>query len=832
MSSVQHHHRSSQKSGNKSFKSKHSSKGSLKALNKGKVNRTNPSSHQTAAQKRADRRNANKIEQKKKRADLQSVTRMFAGPNAPHKVVAIVPLCPDVDVFQVIRDLFEMLEVELPSNYNNGSPVTLPLANFKQKLLLVPTPRTVPALIPHIQIADFMLPVMSAVIEVDSVGDLAMKGIKSIGVPTILGGIVQNLEKGPDSKTRDAIRKSLQSFLVAHFPTCDGRIYSFRDADGLGIKDGMPNARNEVSAFARNVSGTIPKGTVWRDRHSYVISEGVEFVEGEDAEFGTLKVTGHVRGERLNANRLIHIPGFGEFQIQKITTCPVERNGEIIEPAVLQLPDPEQQDNLIAFNTPDPLDAEQTWPTEEELAEADARVAALERRRAEMGDDFDESMEVESGHMDGSLSSVAAHAAGKKKTVRAPKGTSAYQAAWIVDEEDEDAESDEGSDDDEEMKDGDASEHASDEEKEVDDEEYEDIELEDKKNDFDVDFNAADDARQYKAYLESKKLAAADEDLKFPDEMDTPREIAARLRFAKYRGLKSFRTSPWDAYENLPIDYAKIFQFESFKKTKTRIIKDLEELEDGIDVGRRVIVWLDAVPKRLLATLKPTRPFSLFSLLPHENKISLSSVNIHRVDEPGVGSPIIKSKDPLILFLGFRRYVIRPIYSSDSRSGSNNVHRFERYFHHGRNAIASFYGPIGFESEPVMIFREDEEGSLNLVATGTLTPPTPNRIIAKRIMLTGHPFKIHKRSAVIRYMFFNPQDIEYFKPVQLTTKAGRIGHIKESLGTHGYMKCMFDEQLTASDTVCLSLYKRVFPKWGTTEWLEEVQEEQQDAMEV
>lgn len=69
----------------------------------------------------------------------------------------------------------------------------------------------------------------------------------------------------------------------------------------------------------------------------------------------------------------------------------------------------------------------------------------------------------------------------------------------------------------------------------------------------------------------------------FPDEVDTPMDTPARIRFQKYRGLKSCRTSPWDPKENLPADYARIFQFENFKRTEKKVRKELDDKE-GVQV--------------------------------------------------------------------------------------------------------------------------------------------------------------------------------------------------------------------------------------------------------
>lgn len=92
---------------------------------------------------------------------------------------------------------------------------------------------------------------------------------------------------------------------------------------------------------------------------------------------------------------------------------------------ILAEPDTTSADSLVSTNQPDDMMNEQTWPTEEEM---------------------------KGGKDDVSRPIPDAHEGTTPKTIkRVPKGTSQYQAAWIIDEEDEEEAS--GSDgSDEEMK--------------------------------------------------------------------------------------------------------------------------------------------------------------------------------------------------------------------------------------------------------------------------------------------------------------------------------------------------------------------------------------------
>lgn len=132
--------------------------------------------------------------------------------------------------------------------------------------------------------------------------------------------------------------------------------------------------------FFRRIGGQKKKTVHNKDNRPHLYGESVEYVTvPTDTQMGTLKVTGFLRGSPLNVNNLVHIPGLGDFQMSQID-APTDhykidksRDGEdaAMEPdqvRVFSRADPAQQVSLQRENIPDEMDAEQTWPTEDEIA--------------------------------------------------------------------------------------------------------------------------------------------------------------------------------------------------------------------------------------------------------------------------------------------------------------------------------------------------------------------------------------------------------------------------------------------------------------------------------
>ncbi|KAI1210656.1 DUF663-domain-containing protein [Annulohypoxylon truncatum] len=774
-----HSHRPTTKVLQKSFKSKKATKGALRDQAKGKVpnekgQRKTP--HQQVMSK-FDRRNQAKQRQLAKHKEHQKETSIFSGRDAAPRIVAVVPLCADVNVSTAIQSLNNSLDIECDVT---ESSFRVPVDRFKQKLQYVPVNRDLTASMDAARVADYVVFVLSSEVEVDTLGELIIRSIENQGMSTLFT-VVQNLDKIQPAKARPDVVKSLVSFMT-HFHPGQDKIYNL-------------DSRQECSNLMRSLCTTTPKGINWRDQRSWMLVDEIQWPSTENE---STVLTGVVRGKGLKADRLVQVGDWGTFQIEKITAAPLptknrKGDGMTIEEAeaenILEVPD-EDQDDLAEL-------------APEEVTMNDAGI------EENMGEPAKQKGVLLDDHHYFSEEEREEYTAPKKL----PKGTSSYQAAWFLD----DVSDSESEPDDQEMEDAqevnlpaapeDGMEGiAHREPTEAAMSEYPQSEM------F-VEPNEDDDAAQLEAYR-SRKRDEAEDDKEFPDEIELHPNVLARERLAKYRGLKSLRTSPWNTDEDRPFqpeEWSRLLQISDYQSSRNRSVR--EALVGGVAPGTRVHIHLKDVPRDLEKSYTPTQPVTLFSLLRHENKKTSLNFDItHKEDY----EKSIKGKEELIVQCGPRRFVVNPLFSLPGNT-DNDVHKYCRYLHPGQSAIATFTGPITWGSVPTLFFKrtsvEDGNGlPLQLVATGTARAPSTSRVIAKRVILTGHPYHIHKKVVTIRYMFFNREDVEWFKALPLWTKRGRAGYIKETLGTHGYFKANFDGRINPQDAVGVSLYKRVWPR--------------------
>ena len=131
--------------------------------------------------------------------------------------------------------------------------------------------------------------------------------------------------------------------------------------------------------------------------------------------------------------------------------------------------------------------------------------------------------------------------------------------------------------------------------------------------------------------------------------------------------------------------------------------------------------------------------------------------------------------------------------------------KINKYLEKDKFYIMTTYAQLTYPNSPIILFthktleNNNIEEKLSFCGTGSTLESNDKKIILKKIVLTGYPVKIKKKKAIVRYMFFNPNDINYFKPIQLTTKKGLRGNIIESVGIHGYMKCIFSDYIKSND---------------------------------
>lgn len=229
---------------------------------------------------------------------------------------------------------------------------------------------------------------------------------------------------------------------------------------------------------------------------------------------------------------------------------------------------------------------------------------------------------------------------------------------------------------------------------------------------------------------------------------------------------------------------------------------------EGFKAGTYARIVLDKVPYEFVRSFNPRLPVIIGGLAPTEDRFGFVQVRIkrHRWHKK-----ILKTNDPLIFSLGWRRFQTLPLYSiSDSRTRN----RMLKYTPEHMHCFGTFYGPLvapntGFCC--VQSFSNANPG-FRIAATGVVLNVDETTEIVKKLKLTGHPYKIFRNTAFIRDMFNSSLEIAKFEGASIRTVSGIRGQIKRALSKpEGHFRATFEDKILMSDIVFLRAWFPVKP---------------------
>ena len=714
----------------------------------------------------------------------------------PPKICALISLNEDADLDKISNNIEKVIldnlnEVEKNNKYNyilnnNTKSYIIPgkLYKGKERITFIKTKRDIYSILDTCKVADILLFVSSCKkcqadkwqmdpdkysFCIDEFGYQIISIIKAQGLTDHIC-CIQDLCRIPVKRRTEIVKLYSRYFTSELKPS---KIFDFFNNEKIGEDPNMDlHDENQIKAIIRLNCAMAPYTTNLdlQKHRSYMMIENIKRNENNEAE-----IFGYIRGNTLIPGKYIHITGFGDYKIKDV---------EIVDdPLPVKSKYDKDKKNEMEVEKNNKNKGQQKNKNDELNANVNNDIVESKKNFEEKNDEnLPEKVEDVGGDI--------AEDKNKKRKNSKDKNN--------MEEEDDIIDFNLNLQDD----DDDIS-YKSDENLEKEDEEEK---------------QKISNKHKQKTSIQYRTK----EEMEFQDEVDTPIDIPAKERFKKYRGLDSMKTGSWNPLINLPKEYRTIFSFENIKNTFRISVRRAHN--DGLKLnGNYIKIIVTNFDFENLKYCKEEIPMVLSTLLDHERKLCVMHYKFTANYEQDNTIVENMNKNIFECHCGFRRYLIKPIFSTEVFTGGDKL-KIQRYLEKDKFYIMTTYAQLTYPNSPIILFTHKTldnnviDNKLSFCGTGMTLEANDKKVILKKIVLTGYPVKIKKKKAIVRYMFFNPSDISYFKPIQLTTKKGLRGNITESVGTHGYMKCIFSDYIKSNDTVCLNLYKRVFPKYFKETW--------------
>ncbi|KAG8214778.1 hypothetical protein J3R82DRAFT_9914 [Butyriboletus roseoflavus] len=230
---------------------------------------------------------------------------------------------------------------------------------------------------------------------------------------------------------------------------------------------------------------------------------------------------------------------------------------------------------------------------------------------------------------------------------------------------------------------------------------------------------------------------------------------------------------------------------------------------EGYRPGTYVRIELSSVPCEMIENFDPHYPIIVGGLLPAEERFGYLQVRIKR---HRWFAKTLKTNDPLIFSLGWRRFQTIPIYSLDDHSIRM---RMLKYTPEHMHCYATFYGPVALPNSGFCAFSSlDGDGAaFRVSATGVVLDVDQSTKIVKKLKLTGVPFKIFKNTAFVKDMFTSALEVAKFEGANIRTVSGIRGQVKKALSKpEGAFRATFEDKVLMSDVIFLRAWYSIQPR--------------------
>ncbi|KAL8166006.1 hypothetical protein V2J09_007505 [Rumex salicifolius] len=175
---------------------------------------------------------------------------------------------------------------------------------------------------------------------------------------------------------------------------------------------------------------------------------------------------------------------------------------------------------------------------------------------------------------------------------------------------------------------------------------------------------------------------------------------------------------------------------------------------------------------------------------------------------------LLRSEDPFIVSVGWRRYETRPIYAL--KKDSHGRYRYRRRTPPNTPCFAMFWGPLPPPNTQLAVLQSlaDKKAAFRFLAKGIVVDVNQAAQIVKKSKRIGSPCKISGKNALVKDMFTSDLEIADFKDAKIQTDSGNDGKIVENavggdvIG-EGVAKCTFNHKIRKCDTILMNVYEQV-----------------------